>query len=288
MLDREKPDIVSIVTPTYLHFPMTMAAFRRGIHVLCEKPFALDVEEAQQMKAAADHTPVVAMVDFEFRYVPARQYLVDLLRDGYIGDVRMVDFIVHFGIRSDARDVAFDWWSDASKGGGLLGAFGSHVMDTLRWILGDPKRLVADITTFVTQRDGGTVTSDDAYQILIEFQSGVRATVQMTTVAGVDDVKFGAYGNLGQLVIPNIYGTELRGGRRSDRVTAPIDIPERYRLPQETHPLQAPFRVLLGRMVDAIDTGSPSPSPNFQDGLQSQMMLDAARVSARTGNWIPF
>src|SRR6185295_15062784 len=127
----------------------------------------------------------------------------------------------------------FDWWSDQSKGGGLLGAFGSHVMDTLRWILGDPARLVADIATFVKERKGGTVTSDDAFSILIEFKSGVRAVVQMTTVSGVDDVKFGAYGNLGQLIIPNIYGTELRGGKRADRVTGPMEIPEKYRLPQE-------------------------------------------------------
>src|SRR6185436_11099762 len=86
MLEKEKPDIVSIVTPPNLHFPMTMAALSRGIHVLCEKPFALDAEEAKQMKAAADHTPVVAMVDFEFRYVPARAYLVDLIRSNYIGE----------------------------------------------------------------------------------------------------------------------------------------------------------------------------------------------------------
>ena len=288
MLDREKPDVVSIVTPPKLHFPMTMAALTRGIHVLCEKPFAMNVEEAQQMKAAADHTPVVAMVDFEFRYVPARSYLVDLVRDGYVGDIRMVDFIVHFGQRSQPGDVGFDWWSDVTRGGGLLNAFGSHVMDTLRWILGDPKRLVADLTTFVKEREGGTVTSDDGYAMMIEFKSGVRAVVQMTTVAGVDDARFGAYGNLGQLVIPNIFGTELRGGKREDKVTGSMDIPEKYRLAPESHPLQAPFRVLLDRMVNAIDSGGPSPSPDFQDGLNSQIMLDAARVSVQTGKWVEF
>ena len=60
MLDQEKPDIVSIATPPEFHFPMTMAALTRGIHVLCEKPFALNMEEARQMKAAADQTEVVA------------------------------------------------------------------------------------------------------------------------------------------------------------------------------------------------------------------------------------
>src|SRR5579884_1842261 len=135
MLDKEKPDIVSIVTPPTLHFPMTMAALSRRIHVLCEKPFAMDASEAQQMKAAADHTAVVAMVDFEFRYVPARSYVVDLVREGFVGEIRMAEFVAHLGQRVEPADRAFDWWSEASKGGGLLGAFGSHVMDTLRWIL---------------------------------------------------------------------------------------------------------------------------------------------------------
>ncbi len=286
MLDKEKPDIVSIVTPPTFHFPMTMAALSRGIHVLCEKPFAMDAEEAGKMKAAADHTAVVAMVDFEFRYVPARSYLVDLVRDGYIGDVRMVDFIVHFGLRSEPGDAPFDWWSDKTKGGGLLGAFGSHVMDTLQWILGEPRRLVADITTFVKERQGGRVTSDDAYSVIIEFKSGVRAVVQMTTVAGVDDARFGAYGTLGQLVIPNIYGSELRGGKRTDKASGPMEIPAKYQTPAEGHPLSAPFRVLLNRMIHAIDNNLPSPAPNFQDGLNSQIMLDAARLSATEKRWI--
>ena len=286
MLDKEKPDIVSIVTPPSLHFPMTMAALSRGIHVLCEKPFAMNVEEAQKMKAAADHTPVVAMVDFEFRYVPARAYLVDLVREGFIGEIRMVDFIVHFGLRSEPGDAPFDWWSDKSQGGGLLGAFGSHVMDTLRWILGEPHRLIADITTFVKDRAGGVVTSDDAYTVIIEFKSGVRAVVQMTNAAGVDDARFGAYGNLGQLIIPNIYGSELRGGKRSDKASGPMEIPPKYLAGPEAHPLSAPFRVLLNRMIHAIDNNLPSPAPNFQDGANSQTMLDAARLSATQGTWV--
>jgi predicted dehydrogenase len=286
MLDREKPDIVSIVTPPPFHFPMTMASLSRGIHVLCEKPFAMDASEAMQMKTAADQTAVVAMVDFEFRYVPARAYVVDLVREGFVGDIRMVEFVAHLGQRSEAADRPFDWWSEESKGGGLLGAFGSHVMDTLQWILGPPKRLVADLATFIKEREGQTVTSDDAYAVLIEFRSGVRASVQMTLAAGVDDARFGVYGSQGQLIIPNILGTELRGGKRSEGKSGPIEIPARYQLKGEDHPLRAPFRILLNRMIEAIDSHSPSPSPTFEDGLKSQKMLDAARESVRTRCWV--
>jgi predicted dehydrogenase len=288
MLDKEKPDIVSIVTPPTFHFPMTLAALSRGIHILCEKPFAMDFSEARQMKAAADHTASVAMVDFEFRYVPARAYLADLVRDGFVGEIRMAEFVAHLGQRSEPGDRPFDWWSEESKGGGLLGAFGSHVMDTFCWILGKPKRLVADLATFVKERDGQKVTSDDGYAVLIEFESGVRASVQMTLAAGVDDARFGVYGSHGQLIIPNILGTELRGGKRADGASAPMPIPEKYQFATEEHPLRGPFRVLLNRMVHAIDSGSPSPSPSFSDGVNSQAMLDAARKSVKSGAWVSF
>src|SRR5262249_9696312 len=130
--------------------------------------------------------------------------------------------------------------------------------------------------------------SDDGYAVLIEFKSGVRASVQMTLAAGVDDARFGVYGSLGQLIIPNILGTELRGGKRADGQSSPMEIPQRYQLTAEDHPLRAPFRILLNRMVEAIDSNSPSPSPTFEDGVNSQLMLDAARKSVKTRCWVEF
>jgi predicted dehydrogenase len=286
MLDKVKPDAVSIVTPPASHFPMTMAALSRGIHLLCEKPFAMDVAEARQMKAAADHTAVVAMVDFEFRYLPARAYATELVREGYIGEPRMADFIVHFGQRSESVDRPFDWWSEESKGGGLLGAFGSHTVDTLQLHLGPPRRIFCELATFVGVREGRQVTSDDAYSLLVEFKSGARAAVQMTNAAGIDDARFGIHGNLGQLVVMNIEGTELRGGKRVDRKSGILEIPAKYHLQPESVMLRAPFRALLNHFVTAIDGNQPSPSPNFEDGLNSQIMLDAARLSSRTRAWV--
>jgi len=286
MLDKEKPDIASIVTPPNFHFPMTLAALSRGIHVICEKPFALNVEEARQMKAAADHTNVVAMIDFEFRFLPARAYATDLIRRGFVGEVRMADFLVHFGIRSKSEDVAWDWWSDDTQGGGILGAYGSHIVDTLRLLMGPPRRLVGDHVTFVKERSGQSVTSDDSYQLLMEFQSGSRAVVQLTQAAGVTDAKFGIYGTGGQLIIPSIYGTELLGGKRGDKSVGLIEIPAEYRLAAEALPLQPPFRALLSRFIEAIDNNLPSPSPNFEDAVASQVILDAARVSAKKSEWI--
>jgi predicted dehydrogenase len=286
MLDREKPDIVSIVTPPTEHFRMVRATLERRIHTLCEKPFALNLADAREMKRAADAVPgVVAMIDFEFRDLPGRAFAFELVREGYIGKLRMADLMVHLGTRSRAEDVAWDWWSDSSAGGGELGAVGSHTADMFWMMEGRPRRLLCDLVAFVRERSGREVTSDDSYTLLMEFESGARAIVQMTHAAGLGDGHLGFYGSEGELVIPNLFATEIRGGRRPDK-SAPLEIPERYRLAQEQPPLRAPFRVLFNRLVHAIDNGLPSPSPNFEDGVNSQMVLDAAYLSAKEKRWV--
>jgi predicted dehydrogenase len=143
MLDKEKPDLVSIATPPDLHCPMTLAALNRGIHVLCEKPFALNLDEARRMKVAADRANVVAMIDYEFRFLPGRAYAAELLQQNYVGEIRMADFVCHVGRRSSAQDVEWNWWSDEARGGGVLGALGSHVVDTLWLLMGPPRRVSA-------------------------------------------------------------------------------------------------------------------------------------------------
>ena len=287
MLDESKPDVVSIAAPPDLHCPMALAAIKRGIHVLCEKPFAMNVEEAQTMHDAAIKAGIVAMVDFEFRYLSARTFLRRLLRQKYVGKIRMVDFMIHFGWRSRPDDVEWNWWSDRSRGGGVLGALGSHAIDSMRLWMGQPKRVMCELATFVDERQGKAVTADDAYIMMLEFDSGARAVVQMSAVAGVETAHIGIFGSEGQLVIPDYRGASIIGGKRSTREVRPLEIPERYQLPKESgHFLRAPFRFLLNTMVTAIERDLPSPSPNFADGLAGQIVLDAARLSSDEGRWV--
>ena len=287
MLDQEKPDLVSIATPTSFHCQMALQAIERGIHVLCEKPFAMNTDEARRMVAAAAKAGVVAMVDFEFRYLPARTYLADLLHQNYVGKIRMVEFTRHFGWRSKSEDVGWDWWSDQERGGGLLGALGSHATDSLGLWIGQPQRIFCDLTTFVKEREGKAVTSDDAFVMIAEFESDARAIIHMSAVAGVEESQIGIYGSDGQLVLPGYRCDEISGGKRSDRKVRSLEVPARYQLPREPgHFLRSPFRVLTNSLVNAIDRNLTSPSPNFEDGLASQLVLDAARLSSDEKRWV--
>src|SRR5262249_13005319 len=84
----EAVDLVCITTPPHLHREMTLFAIENGKHVLCEKPMAMDVAEAEEMVSAAEKAEVLALIDHELRFLPGRRRAYDMLRDGAIGVVR--------------------------------------------------------------------------------------------------------------------------------------------------------------------------------------------------------
>src|SRR5439155_10032142 len=98
----------------------------------------LDGGEAQRMLAAAERRPrQLAWIDHELRYEPNRRKVHDLIRAGAIGEVRHLELVLRPYLRGDGRPQAADapwtWWSDAAKGGGILGAVGSHLIDLCRY-----------------------------------------------------------------------------------------------------------------------------------------------------------
>src|SRR3954468_9097443 len=126
-------DLVSVVTPPSTHMEITLAAIEQGKAVLCEKPMALNAGEAARMVEKAKAAGVLALIDHELRFLNSRRVMRGMLQTGAIGSVRHCNYV----FRSDYRGLAFawDWWSDEKMGGGVLGAIGSHVIDSFRWIL---------------------------------------------------------------------------------------------------------------------------------------------------------
>src|SRR5918996_3774178 len=127
-------DLVSIVTPPATHMEITLAALEQRKAVLCEKPMALNADEAGRMAERARAAGVLALIDHELRFLNSRRTMRGMLQTGAIGTVRHCNYV----FRSDYRGLAdrgWDWWSDAAMGGGTLGAIGSHVVDSFRWIL---------------------------------------------------------------------------------------------------------------------------------------------------------
>jgi predicted dehydrogenase len=162
--------------PNALHAEPTIAAARKGKHVLCEKPLGRSAGEAHQMWVEAERAGVVHMCGFNYRFVPAVRLARELLEAGALGD------IFHFRARylqSWGIDAPPSWrFEKDAAGSGALGDLGAHIVDLARYLVGEPVAVTAVMRTFV---DGHEV--DDAFVATVEFQSGAVGTLEASRLA---------------------------------------------------------------------------------------------------------
>ena len=283
MLDVVECDLVSIVTPPYLHHEMTLAALERGRHVLCEKPFASNVEQGREMVRAAERAGVVHAVDHEFRYRPARSFFKDLVEGGHLGEPRVIRWGWLLGTLAEPRARPWDWWSEREKNGGWFGAIGSHLVDSLLWWFGDITEVAAQINTFVRRRplpDGSAwreVTADDDLALLLRFASGARCTLDVSGVTRPGGRRLEAYGSEGTLVIEE--DARVLASRGADPL-AEQPIPDRLARPPEADDRLAPFVELAERVLARIRGQDRGDFADFRQGLRVQAVMDAAHASA--------
>ena len=142
---------------------------------------AMNVAEAVEMSAAAKKSTQLAVIDHELRFQPGRLRAFEMLREGAIGKVRHAKAIFRAPHRGDPS-VPWNWWSDASEGGGALGAIASHIIDSFHWFLGTATSTVScQLQTHIKERRDTQgrirpVTSDDESNMLLRFNDGERTT----------------------------------------------------------------------------------------------------------------
>ena len=277
-------DLVTIVTPPHLHAPIALAALRAGKHVLCEKPFVLNIRQARRLVAEARRRRCLGFINHEFRYIAARARLKELVLDGWLGAINRIALVEATPWMSPSSTLTYGWQSQAEYGGGVLGALGSHAIDFCRWVAGDIREVTAWLSTVVRRRkrkEGGTgvVDADDNVSLRLRVPDNVIATIEICATAGTLDSHLYVYGQRGALHIENGKLFGLRAGREPTPVIAPP--PVRRKLPEGAHPLLVPFYALVSEVVKRI-RGEQSTAPTFEDGLRVQEVLDAARRSSRT------
>jgi predicted dehydrogenase len=188
-LCRSDLDLVSIHSPPFLHAEHVTMALEAGRAVLCDKPFGRTVDEAVAMTEAAEAAGVVNLLNFEFRHQPARRTMHELLSSGAIGRPEHLSYTAFTsGSRVPLRP--WGWLFDRSLGGGWVGAFGSHAIDLVRWLLGEVSAAGAATWTTITERpdaDGHLRRCDaeDSFVGWIELISGATATVDTSFTSGV-------------------------------------------------------------------------------------------------------
>ncbi len=295
LLAMKEIDLVSITTPVSLHFPMAIEALDAGKHVLCEKPLALDLEEAKKMYLKASSVNLTAMVDHEMRYIPAWTKMKELADQGYLGELRHLIYNRVLGVQKDpAEALPWNWKMDEAQGGGALGGWQSHCSDAIRWWFGEFTGIFGQIETYIKERkdqetgEWRTATGDDTHAFVFRMANGALGSAYATAFTSLD-LKSGsgcyveAYGTEGNLIIEN--ENHLKGGRIGDSTLKEIPLPT---LPQVNHSNSyriGTLMLLINDMIKGIREGT-SPSPHFYDGLKHMELLEALQLSQSQGRWV--
>jgi predicted dehydrogenase len=296
LVGRDDIDAVAIVTPPASHAEITIAALDAGKHVLCEKPFAMNVAEAERMRDAVAAKGLVGMIAHEFRFTPQRSHMKELLDEGYVGEVQTVNIEGNLALgRAGASPVPLGWQAQVSMGGGTIGALGSHYIDTLRYWLGELDSVSAQTRVLRPHRaDPGTgaivlADAEDTFAMIMRFQSGAQGTFSWTTAAAVSlGVRVTIQGTEGTLVAPQARlnpdpTSVVYGAKAGETELQPLPMPEHLTpLIDDRDGRLAPFRLLVKQFERGIREGT-SPSPNFDDGVRTQQVMDAMKRSSVTG-----
>ena len=313
VVERQDIGLIDISTPGDTHYDIAMAAAEAGKNILCEKPLANSLDQARKMQEAVERAGVVAMVNFNYRRVPAVQLAKQLIDSGRIGEIRhwravyLQDWIVD-------PEFPLVWRLQKDlAGSGALGDIGAHIADLARFLVGEIEEVNGLLTTFVKERplpaattglsasasaERGQVTVDDASLFLARFANGAVGSFEATRFAPGrrNHNSFEINGSRGSLVFDLERMNELQyfslddpadtQGFRTILVTEPV------------HPYMSawwPAGHIIGwehtfthSVFDLLNgiAKKQSPAPTFADGVRVQAILDAVERSSEGGGWV--
>ncbi|HHY99422.1 MAG TPA: Gfo/Idh/MocA family oxidoreductase [Firmicutes bacterium] len=311
LVKREDIDAIDCCTPNYLHFPVVLDALKSGKHVYCEKPLAMNVEEAHELVRPARESGLRNQVAFHYRFVPATMRAMGLIEEGALGQIlHFRAQYLHSGYIDPNRPLS--WRLTREKGGGgALFDLGSHVVDLMRFLLGDYQDVMARLHTFIMERPDpkrpgakGKVDVDDLVILQVKMADGSFGIIEASRVAtGTnDDLRFEIHGTKGavmfSLMEPNwlwFYDAaqpqEPLGGRSG---FIRIETIQRYPKPATGFPGPKSSigwtRYHLASQFDFLRSlsgeGYEPLGAAFEDGLRVQEVLEAAERSNKIGGWV--
>jgi predicted dehydrogenase len=276
LVRRADVDLVSVHSPPFLHAPHVRTALAAGKHVLCDKPFALNADEAADLQAEARAAGVIALCNFEFRYAAARTLLRDLVHEGTIGTVEHVQWThVSAGSRIPLRP--FGWLFDRELGGGWIGAWASHAVDALRFLFDTEvaeTRALPRIDLLERPDAEGVMrrcTAEDGLAAALMLANGTTVTIDSSFAATVSPPpRLTVFGTEGAIEV--VADARIRIHRADGE-------PETVELPAASGDRHtAPMRLFAAVVCEAVLGGDvPEHAPTFADGRACDAVLDELR-----------
>lgn len=275
MLNKEKPDAVSVCTPNFVHAPAAIAAANAGAHVLVEKPMAASEAECEAMIEAARRTDVLLMVGHNQRYMPPHVKAKEILKSGVLGKV--LTFRTSFGHpgpeswSADGRESWFFRKREAIMG--AMGDLGVHKSDLIRWLLEDE---VAEVAAMIGTLDKADTDIDDNATCVLRMRSGAIGTLvaSWTYYRGEDN----------STVLWCEHGVMKIGTDPEDQVIVELrnGSVEKYKVGAIATNEEQTSSGVIDAFVESIVTKSASPVSG-EEGMRSLKVILAAFESQESG-----
>ncbi len=282
MIAREELDIVSVVTPNKFHAPLTIAALEAGCHVLCEKPMALNAEEARRMLVAAQKADRRIMINFSYRFTEQSWALKRQVESGILGEVYFARTVWH---RRRGLPGFGGWFGQkALSGGGPLIDLGVHRLDLALWLMGYPKPTWVMGSTYNALGSALARECEAAFDVedmavgLVRFENGATLEIEASWAANIGEAElmetrlYGTKGGLVQRNVDETYKFEAEIYLERDGV----------HLDMKLHPPFPPTPNPMCHFVDCILNGEPHVATG-EEGLRVMEILDALYRSAAEG-----
>lgn len=301
LLDSDDIDAVIISTPNDTHYPITMHALKNDLHVMCEKPLALNYAQADAMATEAERRVLTGMTAFTYCHFPHYRYIAHLLRDGYVGTPYHLNLRYYSGYGISGDPI---WRFDRRTGGeGALVDIGSHALALARAFLGEVGAVSASLATLVERpRIPAAHRACDHAVLNLRFVSGTVGVIHVSMVSyqpkrGGQKQALELSGSEGTLYYTNDFATHfsLRGARLGDDEPAELHVPDAlwHAAVSRDNPRDF-YRDLFGKtnvmareFVSAIAEDRPIDGADLREGAEVQKLLDAAVFSDQhDGVWV--
>jgi len=281
MLARPDVDIVSIGTPSHLHFEEVMKASEAGKHMLIEKPAAFETEQLAKMRDSIRSSGVRTVVGFVLRWNPLFDIIKSIVANDMIGKIYYQETDYQHNIGDWAR--GWKWYGKADLGGGSLLGAGIHAVDALRWFAGDGPEATMDIAEVHAYSGGyrrkkGEIDYDGFIVAIMKMEDGSIAKVSSNWDC-VMPYRFPIeiFGDKGTVKSNRLYSTKLPG--QTDFVTIPTILPDSGEVSHH------PFQPEIDHLISCIRSGRESHC-NLEDSINSHEACIAADMSAATGKTV--
>ena len=282
MITKEELDIVCIAVPNKLHKELTIEALRAGIHVICEKPMAINATEAEEMLAVAKETGKRLMVNFSYRFNEQSYAMKKLVDSGELGDIYFARSIWH---RRRGMPKFGGWFGQkALSGGGPLIDLGVHRLDLALWLMGypEPEWVMASaynhIASEIAEREQKAFDVEDLAVALIKFKNGATLELEASWAANIKEQEH---------MVTRLLGK--KGGLLQHNIGESYQFESEFYIEKEgcqfdmkLHPPVSGVTNGLCSFIDSIIDDEPHIA-TAEQGVIVMQLLDAIYDSAATG-----